>query len=129
MAGRWTSRGKDGLDGRIYILQARPETVKSQAGVETQQRFKLKGKGAVLASGRAIGQKIGVGKVRNILGAAEMERVQPGDVLVTDMTDPDWEPVMARAAIVRTARPHRRAAIIARGSASRPWSGAGRRPG
>ena len=108
--------GKDGLDGRIYILQARPETVKSQAGVETQQRFKLKGKGAVLASGRAIGQKIGVGKVRNILGAAEMERVQPGDVLVTDMTDPNWEPVMKRAAAIVTNRGGRtcHAAIIAR---------------
>ena len=108
--------GKDGLDGRIYILQARPETVKSQAGVEAQQRFKLKGKGAVLASGRAIGQKIGVGKVRNILGAAEMERVQPGDVLVTDMTDPNWEPVMKRAAAIVTNRGGRtcHAAIIAR---------------
>ena len=108
--------GKDGLDGRIYILQARPETVKSQAGVEAQERFKLKGKGAVLASGRAIGQKIGVGKVRNILGAAEMERVQPGDVLVTDMTDPNWEPVMKRAAAIVTNRGGRtcHAAIIAR---------------
>ena len=108
--------GKDGLDGRIYILQARPETVKSQASVETQQRFRLKGKGAVLASGRAIGQKIGVGTVRNIRGAAEMERVQPGDVLVTDMTDPNWEPVMKRAAAIVTNRGGRtcHAAIIAR---------------
>jgi len=108
--------GKDGLDGRIYILQARPETVKSQTGVETQQRFKLKGKGAVLASGRAIGQKIGVGTVRNIHGSAEMERVQPGDVLVTDMTDPNWEPVMKRAAAIVTNRGGRtcHAAIIAR---------------
>ena len=108
--------GKDGLDGRIYILQARPETVKSQAGAETQQRFRLKGKGAVLASGRAIGQKIGIGVVRNVRSAAEMERVQPGDVLVTDMTDPNWEPVMKRAAAIVTNRGGRtcHAAIIAR---------------
>ena len=108
--------GKDGLDGRIYILQARPETVKSQASVETQQRFRLKGKGAVLATGRAIGQKIGIGTVRNIRGAAEMERVQAGDVLVTDMTDPNWEPVMKRAAAIVTNRGGRtcHAAIIAR---------------
>ncbi len=108
--------GKDGADGRIYILQARPETVKSQASAETQQRFKLKGKGAVVISGRAIGQKIGVGVVRNIRSAAEMERVQPGDVLVTDMTDPNWEPVMKRAAAIVTNRGGRtcHAAIIAR---------------
>jgi pyruvate, water dikinase len=108
--------GKDGADGRIYILQARPETVKSQASVETQQRFKLKGKGAVLISGRAIGQKIGVGVVRNIRSSAEMERVLPGDVLVTDMTDPNWEPVMKRAAAIVTNRGGRtcHAAIIAR---------------
>ena len=108
--------GKDGLDGRIYILQARPETVKSQVGAEVQQRFKLKGKGAVLASGRAIGQKIGIGVVRNIRSAAEMDRVRPGDVLVTDMTDPNWEPVMKRAAAIVTNRGGRtcHAAIIAR---------------
>jgi pyruvate,water dikinase len=108
--------GKDGLDGRIYILQARPETVKSQAGAETQQRFKLKGKGAVIASGRAIGQKIGIGVVRNIRSSAEMDRVKPGDVLVTDMTDPNWEPVMKRAAAIVTNRGGRtcHAAIIAR---------------
>jgi pyruvate,water dikinase len=108
--------GKDGADGRIYILQARPETVQSQASVETQQRFKLKGKGAVLISGRAIGQKIGVGVVRNIRSSAEMERVLPGDVLVTDMTDPNWEPVMKRAAAIVTNRGGRtcHAAIIAR---------------
>ncbi len=81
--------GKDGLDGRLYILQARPETVKSQASAETQQRFKLTGKGAVLATGRAIGQKIGIGVVRNIRSASEMDRVHQGDVLVTDMTDPE----------------------------------------
>ena len=108
--------GKDGADGRIYILQARPETVKSQTNVETQQRYKLKGKGAVLISGRAIGQKIGVGVVRNIRSSAEMERVLPGDVLVTDMTDPNWEPVMKRAAAIVTNRGGRtcHAAIIAR---------------
>jgi pyruvate,water dikinase len=108
--------GKDGLDGRLYILQARPETVKSQAGAETQQRFKLTGKGAVLATGRAIGQKIGIGVVRNIRSASEMDRVHQGDVLVTDMTDPNWEPVMKRAAAIVTNRGGRtcHAAIIAR---------------
>jgi pyruvate,water dikinase len=108
--------GKDGLDGRIYILQARPETVKSQVGAEVQQRFRLTGKGAVLASGRAIGQKIGIGAVRNIRSSAEMDRVHPGDVLVTDMTDPNWEPVMKRAAAIVTNRGGRtcHAAIIAR---------------
>jgi len=108
--------GKDGVDGRIYILQARPETVKSQSSVETHQRFKLKDRGPVLATGRAIGQKIGLGVVRNIASAAEMERVQPGDVLVTDMTDPNWEPVMKRAAAIVTNRGGRtcHAAIIAR---------------
>jgi len=108
--------GKDGLDGRIYILQARPETVKSQAGAEVQQRFKLTGKGAVLASGRAIGQKIGIGVVRNIRSSSEMDRVHAGDVLVTDMTDPNWEPVMKRAAAIVTNRGGRtcHAAIIAR---------------
>ncbi|MBS1133736.1 MAG: ppsA [Burkholderiaceae bacterium] len=108
--------GKDGLDGRLYILQARPETVKSQASAETQQRFKLTGKGAVLATGRAIGQKIGIGVVRNIRSASEMDRVHQGDVLVTDMTDPNWEPVMKRAAAIVTNRGGRtcHAAIIAR---------------
>jgi len=108
--------GKDGLDGRIYILQARPETVKSQAGAEVQQRFKLTGKGAVLASGRAIGQKIGIGVVRNIRSSSEMDRVHAGDVLVTDMTDPNWEPVIKRAAAIVTNRGGRtcHAAIIAR---------------
>jgi pyruvate, water dikinase len=108
--------GKDGADGKIYILQARPETVKSQGHRETQQRFKLKGKGAILASGRAIGQKIGVGQVRIIEDISEMDRVRPGDVLVTDMTDPNWEPVMKRAAAIVTNRGGRtcHAAIIAR---------------
>ncbi len=109
--------GKDGRDGKLYILQARPETVKSQhkAG-DAQQKFKLKGTGTVLASGRAIGQKIGAGPVRVIHDPSEMERVQPGDVLVADMTDPNWEPVMKRASAIVTNRGGRtcHAAIIAR---------------
>lgn len=109
--------GKDGQDGKLYILQARPETVKSQQSmVDVQQRFKLKGDGAVLARGRAIGQKIGAGPVRVVNDASEMDRVQPGDVLVTDMTDPNWEPVMKRASAIVTNRGGRtcHAAIIAR---------------
>jgi pyruvate,water dikinase len=109
--------GKDGRDGRLYILQARPETVKSQQkATDVQQRFKLKGSGTVLASGRAIGQKIGAGPVRVIHDPSEMERVQPGDVLVADMTDPNWEPVMKRASAIVTNRGGRtcHAAIIAR---------------
>ncbi|WP_034297413.1 phosphoenolpyruvate synthase [Herbaspirillum sp. RV1423] len=109
--------GKDGRDGKLYILQARPETVKSQQkATDAQQRFKLKGSSAVLATGRAIGQKIGAGPVRVIRDAAEMERVQPGDVLVADMTDPNWEPVMKRASAIVTNRGGRtcHAAIIAR---------------
>jgi pyruvate,water dikinase len=109
--------GKDGRDGKIYILQARPETVKSQQkSTDAQQRFKLKGNGSVLASGRAIGQKIGAGPVRVIRDPSEMERVQPGDVLVADMTDPNWEPVMKRASAIVTNRGGRtcHAAIIAR---------------
>jgi len=109
--------GKDGRDGQLYILQARPETVKSQQkATDAQQRFKLKGTGAVLVSGRAIGQKIGAGRVRVIHDPSEMERVQPGDVLVADMTDPNWEPVMKRAAAIVTNRGGRtcHAAIIAR---------------
>ncbi|ANH68365.1 phosphoenolpyruvate synthase [Mitsuaria sp. 7] len=108
--------GKDGNDGQLYILQARPETVKSQAEGQVEQRFKLKGSGTVLAEGRAIGQKIGTGPVRLVDSVAEMERVQPGDVLVTDMTDPNWEPVMKRASAIVTNRGGRtcHAAIIAR---------------
>ena len=85
--------GKDGLDGQLYILQARPETVKSQAGNQVELRYKLKGQGAVLVEGRAIGQKIGTGPVRIVHNISEMDTVQAGDVLVTDMTDPNWEPV------------------------------------
>jgi len=108
--------GKDGIDGRLYILQARPETVQSQASTQTAQRFKLKGRSTVLASGRAIGQKIGIGRVRVIDSAERMDEVREGDVLVTDMTDPNWEPVMKRAAAIVTNRGGRtcHAAIIAR---------------
>ena len=108
--------GRDGQDGKIYILQARPETVKSQSAGKVEQRFKLKGSSAVLATGRAIGQKIGAGRVRVIHDPSEMEKVQPGDVLVADMTDPNWEPVMKRAAAIVTNRGGRtcHAAIIAR---------------
>ena len=108
--------GKDGADGKLYILQARPETVKSQKNGQVEHRYKLKGTGTVLAEGRAIGQKIGTGPVRCVSSLAEMERVQPGDVLVTDMTDPNWEPVMKRASAIVTNRGGRtcHAAIIAR---------------
>jgi pyruvate,water dikinase len=108
--------GKDGIDGQIYILQARPETVKSQSKGQAELRYKLKGSGTVLASGRAIGQKIGTGPVRLVRHIGEMDQVQPGDVLVTDMTDPNWEPVMKRASAIVTNRGGRtcHAAIIAR---------------
>ncbi len=111
--------GKDGQDGKLYILQARPETVMSRADGKVDQRYRLSGdrtKNVVLAEGRAIGQKIGTGPVRLIASPAEMERVQPGDVLVTDMTDPNWEPVMKRASAIVTNRGGRtcHAAIIAR---------------
>ena len=109
--------GKDGVDGKIYILQARPETVKSQQkSADVQLRYSLKSKGRLLVQGRAIGQKIGQGTVRIVQSAAEMDRVQPGDVLVTDMTDPNWEPVMKRASAIVTNRGGRtcHAAIIAR---------------
>ncbi|MHB1247876.1 MAG: phosphoenolpyruvate synthase [Polaromonas sp.] len=108
--------GKDGADGQLYILQARPETVKSQGKDKAQQRYKLKGSGTVLVEGRAIGQKIGTGPVRIVHDISEMEQVQPGDVLVTDMTDPNWEPVMKRASAIVTNRGGRtcHAAIIAR---------------
>ena len=108
--------GKDGIDGELYILQARPETVKSQAGNSVEYRYKLKGKGAVIVDGRAIGQKIGTGPVRIVHNISEMDTVQAGDVLVTDMTDPNWEPVMKRASAIVTNRGGRtcHAAIIAR---------------
>ena len=109
--------GRDGIDGKIYILQARPETVKSQLGNnDVQERYKLKATGEVLVTGRAIGQKIGAGKVRLVGDASEMHHVQAGDVLVTDMTDPNWEPVMKLASAIVTNRGGRtcHAAIIAR---------------
>jgi len=108
--------GKDGNTGKIYILQARPETVKSRARATQIERFQLKSRGPVLAEGRSIGQKIGAGKARVIRSIKDMNRVQPGDVLVADMTDPDWEPVMKRAAAIVTNRGGRtcHAAIIAR---------------
>ena len=108
--------GRDGVDGKLYILQARPETVKSQQGGQVELAYKLKAHSAVLAEGRAIGQKIGTGPVRLVESISEMDRVQPGDVLVTDMTDPNWEPVMKRASAIVTNRGGRtcHAAIIAR---------------
>ncbi|NBX05452.1 MAG: phosphoenolpyruvate synthase, partial [Betaproteobacteria bacterium] len=108
--------GKDGVDGGLYILQARPETVKSQAGNAPELRYALKGRGAIKAQGRAIGQKIGTGPVRVVHSLEDMDQVQAGDVLVTDMTDPNWEPVMKRAAAIVTNRGGRtcHAAIIAR---------------
>jgi pyruvate, water dikinase len=108
--------GKDGTDGQLYILQARPETVKSQAAGKAEMRYRLKGRGTVLAEGRAIGQKIGTGKVRYVTDISQMDQVQDGDILVTDMTDPNWEPVMKRASAIVTNRGGRtcHAAIIAR---------------
>jgi pyruvate,water dikinase len=108
--------GLDGIDGELYILQARPETVKSHDSGMTQQKFRLKQFSKVLASGRAIGQKIGAGPVRIVESASQMDKVQAGDVLVTDMTDPNWEPVMKKAAAIVTNRGGRtcHAAIIAR---------------
>ena len=109
--------GRDGLDGKLYILQARPETVKSQEdGSRNLRRFSINGEKVVLCEGRAIGQKVGQGKVRLVKDASEMDSVEAGDVLVTDMTDPDWEPVMKRASAIVTNRGGRtcHAAIIAR---------------
>jgi pyruvate,water dikinase len=107
--------GKDGSDGKLYILQARPETVQSRSG-RTIQRFTLRDRSTVLSQGRSIGQKIGAGTAKIIRDVSEMGRVQPGDVLVSDMTDPDWEPVMKRASAIVTNRGGRtcHAAIIAR---------------
>jgi pyruvate,water dikinase len=108
--------GKDGTDGRLYILQARPETVKSRSASQRLERYALKQPGEPVASGRAIGQRIGAGTARVVLSTQELHRVQPGDVLVTDMTDPDWEPIMKRASAIVTNRGGRtcHAAIIAR---------------
>ena len=108
--------GKDGVDGKLYILQARPETVKSQDEGLVMEKYRLKQYGKALTHGRAIGQKIGAGTVRVVSDASEMSRVQAGDILVTDMTDPNWEPVMKRASAIVTNRGGRtcHAAIIAR---------------
>ena len=110
--------GRDGLDGKLYILQARPETVKSQEKEQgsSLRRYTISGNKTVLCEGRAIGQKVGQGRVRLVKDASQMDIVQPGNVLVTDMTDPDWEPVMKRAAAIVTNRGGRtcHAAIIAR---------------
>ncbi|WP_434778593.1 phosphoenolpyruvate synthase [Neisseria sp. Ec49-e6-T10] len=109
--------GRDGEDGKLYILQARPETVKSQENkTDTLRRYRIENKSTILCEGRAIGQKVGQGKVRVIKDASEMDQVMAGDVLVTDMTDPDWEPVMKRASAIVTNRGGRtcHAAIIAR---------------
>lgn len=107
---------KDGLDGKLYILQARPETVNSRKNPQVRERYTLTAKGDVLAEGRSIGQRIGQGRVRIINDVSEMHRVEAGDVLVSDMTDPDWEPVMKRASAIVTNRGGRtcHAAIIAR---------------
>lgn len=107
---------KDGDDGQLYIVQARPETVKSRSEGNTVERYLLKEKGRVLVEGRSIGQKIGCGMVKIIHDLTEMDKVQPGDILVTDMTDPDWEPIMKRASAIVTNRGGRtcHAAIIAR---------------
>lgn len=107
---------KDGKDGRLYILQARPETVESNNNKQVLERYKLKEHGTILSEGRSIGQRIGQGRVRIIKDISEMHRVEPGDVLVSDMTDPDWEPVMKRSAAIVTNRGGRtcHAAIIAR---------------
>ncbi len=108
--------GRDGNDGKLYVLQARPETVKSREKKGVQERFKLKKKGEVLLTGRAIGNKIGTGIVRIVDNVADMSIVEKGDILVADMTDPDWEPVMKRASAIVTNRGGRtcHAAIIAR---------------
>ncbi|WP_438863067.1 phosphoenolpyruvate synthase [Neptunicella sp.] len=107
---------KDGIDGKLYIVQARPETVRSREDIQVIERFNLKGTAKVIAEGRAIGHKIGSGTAKVLSGVEEMEKIQPGDVLVTDMTDPDWEPIMKRASAIVTNRGGRtcHAAIIAR---------------
>ncbi|MFT7413298.1 MAG: pyruvate,water dikinase, partial [Paraglaciecola sp.] len=107
---------KDGIDGKLYIVQARPETVRSREDIQVIERFMLKGKAKVVCEGRAIGHKIGAGVAKVLKGVEEMDKIQPGDVLVTDMTDPDWEPIMKKASAIVTNRGGRtcHAAIIAR---------------
>ena len=108
--------GKDGLDGQLYILQARPETVKSRESAARVQRYRIRERGPVVVEGRAIGQKIGAGNVRVLQSVAEMHQFNAGEVLIADMTDPDWEPIMKRASAIVTNRGGRtcHAAIIAR---------------
>jgi pyruvate, water dikinase len=108
--------GRDGVDGRIYVLQARPETVKSRASGSSLERYRIEERGPVVVEGRAIGQKIGSGAVRILTDIAAMHEFKPGEVLVADMTDPDWEPIMKRASAIVTNRGGRtcHAAIIAR---------------
>jgi len=107
---------KDGQDGKLYIVQARPETVRSREDSNEMERFALKGTAPIVVEGRAIGHKIGSGKAKVLASIADMDQIQPGDVLVTDMTDPDWEPIMKRASAIVTNRGGRtcHAAIIAR---------------
>jgi pyruvate,water dikinase len=107
---------KDGTDGKLYIVQARPETVRSREDIQVIERFHLKGKANIVCEGRAIGHKIGSGTAKVLSSISEMDKIQPGDVLVTDMTDPDWEPIMKKASAIVTNRGGRtcHAAIIAR---------------
>jgi pyruvate,water dikinase len=107
---------KDGIDGKLYIVQARPETVRSREDIQVIERFRLHGKANIVCEGRAIGHKIGAGVAKVLGSVAEMDKIQPGDVLVTDMTDPDWEPIMKKASAIVTNRGGRtcHAAIIAR---------------
>ncbi|MGB0215315.1 MAG: phosphoenolpyruvate synthase [Alteromonas oceani] len=107
---------KDGADGQLYIVQARPETVRSREDAQTIERFQLKGSAGIVCEGRAIGHKIGAGKAKVLGSIDEMDKIQAGDVLVTDMTDPDWEPIMKKASAIVTNRGGRtcHAAIIAR---------------
>ncbi|OFC70085.1 phosphoenolpyruvate synthase [Alteromonas confluentis] len=107
---------KDGVDGKLYIVQARPETVRSREDSQTIERFQLKDKSSIVCEGRAIGHKIGAGEAKVLASIEEMDKIMPGDVLVTDMTDPDWEPIMKKASAIVTNRGGRtcHAAIIAR---------------
>jgi pyruvate,water dikinase len=107
---------KDGIDGKLYIVQARPETVRSREDAQTIERYQLKGEANIVCEGRAIGHKIGAGEAKVLGSIEEMDKIQPGDVLVTDMTDPDWEPIMKKASAIVTNRGGRtcHAAIIAR---------------
>ncbi len=107
---------KDGVDGKLYIVQARPETVRSREDSQSIERFQLKGEGNIVCEGRAIGHKIGAGEAKVLGSIEEMDKIQAGDVLVTDMTDPDWEPIMKKASAIVTNRGGRtcHAAIIAR---------------